>query len=304
MVGLGGAMFPTQVKLSPPPEKKIDTIILNGAECEPYLTADHRLMLENPEEIVSGLKIILRATGAPLGYIGIEDNKPDAVRVMKETLKDEKNIQVIPVKTKYPQGGEKQLIKSILNREVPSGGLPMDVGVIVQNVGTAYAIAQAFLTGLPLVERVVTIAGKGIREPANLRVKIGTLISGLIEECGGFTGEVEKVIVGGPLMGMAQYTLDVPVIKGTTGVLIQIKEEVEKIEPSVCIKCAKCVDVCPMFLLPNFLADYAEHGKFEEACQIGLLDCIECGACAYVCASKRDLIQLIKLAKSECQKKG
>lgn len=301
IVGLGGAAFPTHVKLSPPLEKKIDTVILNGCECEPYLTNDHQLMLERPAEILEGLKIILKVLGVNRAFIGIESNKPDAIEKIKQTLTVSNqqsgiSIEVVPLKVKYPQGAEKQLIKAILNREVPSGGLPFDVGVIVQNVGTALAIYEAVVMDKSLIERVITVTGNGIKEPKNLRVRIGTSFSQIIEYCGGFTNGVSKVIMGGPMMGLAQWTLDVPVVKGTSGILVlkDVKEEKE----GPCIKCGRCVDVCPMYLMPNRIGDYAEIDNFELCKEYGVLDCMECGACAYVCASRRPLVHLIKYAKS------
>ena len=308
IVGLGGAAFPTHVKLSPPPEKKIDTVILNGCECEPCLTNDHRLMLEKTSEILEGLKIILKVLGVNRACIGIESNKPDAIKKIESAAHSrqptDKNIEVVALKVKYPQGSEKQLIKAILNREVPGGGLPFDVGVIVQNVGTAFAIYEAVVMDKPLIERVITVTGNGIKEPKNLRVRIGTPFSQVIEYCGGLTQDscsgpiypTTKVIMGGPMMGLAQYTLDVPVVKGTSGILVLRGEEIEKEGP--CIKCGRCVDICPMYLMPNRIGDYAEIDNFEICKEYGLMDCMECGACAYVCASRRPLIHLIKYAKS------
>ncbi|OIO00529.1 electron transport complex subunit RsxC [Candidatus Desantisbacteria bacterium CG_4_10_14_0_8_um_filter_48_22] len=312
VVGLGGAAFPTHVKLSPPPEKKIDTVILNGCECEPYLTNDHQLMLEKPAEILEGLKIILKVLGINRAFIAIESNKLDAIEKLRTTHDPQgrrttnNDIHLAPVKTKYPQGAEKQLIKAILNREVPGGGLPFDVGVIVQNVGTAFAIYEAVTSGKPLIERVVTVTGPGIKEPRNLRVRIGTPVSRVIEYCGGliagassgpdFVGTFPKIIMGGPMMGIAQYTLDVPVIKGTSGILVlnDVKEEKE----GPCIKCGRCVDICPMYLMPNRIGDYAGIDIFERCKELGIMDCMECGACAFVCASRRPLVHLIKYAKS------
>ena len=310
IVGLGGAAFPTHVKLSPPPEKKIDTVILNGCECEPYLTNDHQLMLEKPAEILEGLKIILKVLGINRAFIAIESNKPDAIEKLQSTfnlqLSTFNGIKVIPLRVKYPQGAEKQLIKAILNREVPGGGLPFDVGVIVQNVGTAFAVYEAVTSGKPLIERVITVTGAGIKEPKNLRVRIGTPVSRVVEYCGGLiagassgpdlVGTFPKIIMGGPMMGIAQYTLDVPVIKGTSGILAlnDVKEEKE----GPCIKCGRCVDICPMYLMPNRIGDYAEIDIFERCREFGIMDCMECGACAYVCASRRPLVHLIKYAKS------
>jgi len=297
IVGLGGAAFPTHVKLSPPKEKRIDAVILNGAECEPYLTSDHRLMLERTKDILEGLKIIMKILGVSRGYIGIEENKPDAIKRMKEVISKEDNLEVIGLRVKYPQGAEKQLIKAILGREVPSGGLPMDVGVVVQNVGTAAAIYNACRYGRPLIERVVTVTGRGVNEPKNLRVRIGTPFSQLIEECGGLKDSYGKVIAGGPMMGIAQISTEVPVIKGTSGILVLLREEAEKAEYLPCFRCGRCIDVCPMNLQPSLLSILIERGRYDEAKENNLLDCFECGSCAYVCPAKRPLVQFMKLAK-------
>ncbi|MCG0275229.1 MAG: electron transport complex subunit RsxC [Thermosediminibacteraceae bacterium] len=298
IVGMGGAGFPTQVKLSPPPGKTIDTIIVNGAECEPYLTADHRLMVERPDDVVLGLRAIMKATGVKRAYIGIEDNKPDAIEAMKEAVKGFNGIEVVPLATKYPQGGEKQLIYAITGREVPSGGLPMDVHVIVDNAGTCAAIANVLKTGMPLIERITTVTGAGVKEPKNLLVRIGTPVEELIEQCGGFNGEPGKVIMGGPMMGISQAQLEVPVMKGTSGVLVLQKSEVKTNEPMPCIRCARCVDACPIRLLPTYLGKFAERGMWDEAERYHALDCIECGCCAYVCPANIPLTQLIRLAKN------
>lgn len=299
IVGLGGAAFPTYVKLSPPEDKWIDTVILNGCECEPYLTCDHRLMIEKTYEIIEGLKIIAKTLEVTSSYIGIEKNKEDAIRAVEQEIRNEANMEVVSLKTKYPQGSEKQLIKAVLNRKVPSGGLPLDIGVIVQNVGTALAISGVVRKGRPLTERVITVAGGGIRNPANLKVRIGTIFQDIIDFCGGFIGRPGKVIMGGPLMGFSQYTTLVPVIKGTTGILVLPEEEVEEIQERSCIRCSRCVDVCPMEITPNLIAKYASKNKFDWAEEYGALDCMECGVCAYVCPAKIPLVQLIKYAKSQ-----
>lgn len=300
IVGLGGAAFPTSVKLSPPKEKPIDTVILNGAECEPYLTADHRLMADYPQEIVNGLKIIMKSLGVNEGYIGIEENKPDAIEKIKSVVSGEPNIKVSTLKVKYPQGAEKMLIKAIKGREVPSKGLPMDVGVVVQNVGTALAVYEAVRYGKPLIERVVTVTGNGIREPHNMIVRIGTLISDLVEQCGGLSEGAVKVIVGGPMMGFAQWSLDVPVVKGTSGILVFTADEYFPSEEYFpCIRCGRCLDVCPMGLNPSMLSILSEKGRYEETKEYNLFDCFECGSCAFVCPSCRPMVQFIRLAKSQ-----
>ncbi|GBD95351.1 MAG TPA: electron transport complex subunit RsxC [Nitrospirae bacterium] len=300
IVGMGGAAFPTNVKLSPPKEKTIDTVIINGAECEPYLTADHRLMVERPKEVVEGLKIIMKSLGVNEGHIGIEENKPDAIEAMKSAVAGESNIEVRPLEIKYPQGAEKMLIKAIKGREVPIKGLPMDVGVVVQNVGTALAVYEAVRYGKPLIERVVTITGTGIKEPANMMVRIGTLMSDVVEQCGGLVEGAVKVISGGPMMGFAQWTLDVPVVKGTSGILVLAEDEyVSSDDYSACIRCGSCIDVCPMGLNPSMLSILSEKGFFEEAKEYNLFDCFECGSCAYVCPAKRPMVQFIRLAKSQ-----
>ena len=296
IVGMGGATFPTHVKLSPPPDKIIDTVLLNGAECEPFLTADHQLMLEFPDDIINGLILIGKALGAGRLGICIEENKPDAIELMKEHAKGT-TITVYPLKVKYPQGAEKQMIYAVTGREVPSGGLPFDCGCYVQNVGTAKAIFDAVSKGIPLYQRVVTISGTDIAEPGNMMVRIGTPFSKVIEACGGAMEPIAKLISGGPMMGLAQSTDRVAVTKGTSGILLF---ESSKIEPETpCINCAKCVDACPTFLLPTRIAQAAEYGNFELAEKYGAMDCIECGACAFICPSNRKLLQYIRLAKNE-----
>ena len=298
IVGLGGAAFPTHVKLAPPKEKPIDTFILNGAECEPYLTADHRLMLEKANEIIAGMEIAMKALKVDSGFVAIEENKPDAINLFKG-LVDGKQIKVAPLKSLYPQGAEKQLIKAILKREVPPGGLPFDVGTLVHNVGTCFAIYEAVYKNKPLYERVITVTGKIVRNPANLNVKIGTKIKDIIEFCGGLTEDVAKIILGGPMMGIAQYTLDVPVIKGTSGIIVFSKEETKLCSPKSCIRCAKCIRVCPMGLNPSAIAQAIEKGRFDLAQEYHVLDCVECGICSYTCPGNRDIVALVKLAKQK-----
>ncbi len=300
IVGMGGAAFPTNVKLSPPKEKPIDTVILNGAECEPYLTADHRLMDERPKEVIEGLKIIMKALGVKEGHVGIEENKPDAIKAMQSAASGEPNIKIHALEIKYPQGAEKMLIKAIKGREVPSKGLPMDVSVVVQNIGTALAVYEAVRYGKPLIERVVTVTGKGVREPKNMLVRVGTLMSDVIEQCGGLADGAVKVISGGPMMGFAQWTLDVPVTKGTSGILVLTEDEyAASDEYFSCIRCGRCVDICPMGLNPSMLSILAEKGFYEDAKGYSLFDCFECGSCAYVCPAKRPMVQFMRLAKSQ-----
>lgn len=301
IVGMGGAAFPAHVKLAPPADKPIDTVILNGAECEPYLTADHRVMLESPREVVFGLLAIMKALGAEKGIIGIESNKPDALRVMSQALaeRDAAEIRVVPLQTKYPQGAEKMLIRAATGRKVPAGGLPMDVGVVNHNVATALAIARALKQGRPLIERVVTVTGGGVARTANLLVRVGTLVSDLLEACGGLKESARKLVVGGPMMGLAQPNANLPVIKGTSGILVLDEEEASLEAPQPCIKCARCVGACPMNLLPLFLAQLAEYGLIERAEKLHAADCFECGCCSYICPTRRPLTEWIRIAKSE-----
>ncbi len=304
IVGLGGATFPTHVKLSPPKEKKINAVIINGAECEPYLTADHRIMLEQPEKIIYGLKTVMKSLNVTKGYIGIENNKKDAIKVMLDKAnKNGADIEIHGLQVKYPQGAEKMLIKAILNREVPTGGLPMDVGVVVQNVGTVAALAEAIQDYKPITKRVVTVSGSGIKEPKNLMVRICTLFSDVVEECGGLDDRAKKIIMGGPMMGIAQSTLEVPVVKGTSGIVALTEDEIEAEKTRPCIGCGSCVDVCPMFLLPTRIANFSKHDLIEKAEQIGAMDCIECGCCTFVCPAKIHLVQWIRYGKGKILEK-
>jgi electron transport complex protein RnfC len=298
IVGLGGAAFPTHVKLTPPKEKKIEALVVNGVECEPYLTNDYRLMLEKTNNIIEGIQIILKVLGINKAFIGIEANKKDAVKIFKDKIESlglQDKIETVMLKVKYPQGAEKQLIKAILKKEVPSGGLPFDVGVIVQNIGTVYAIQQAVCSGKPLIERVITVSGDGIKDPKNVLVRLGTPFKDIVEYCGGLTGEIKKILMGGPMMGIAQYTLDVPVIKGTSGILLL--KSISDIEEAACIKCGRCVSVCPMYLSPNHIGAFAKIGDFNKCKEYGVLDCIECGSCAYVCSAGIPLVHYFKYAK-------
>jgi electron transport complex protein RnfC len=306
IVGIGGAGFPTHVKLAPPPEAKVDTLILNGAECEPYLTSDHRLMVEHPEQVVEGAKIILSILGIQACHIGIEVNKADAIEAMaraaRDTATDGFRISVDACYVKYPQGSEKQLIESITGRRVPGFGLPFDVGVIVQNVGTASAIYEAVALNKPLYEKIVTISGSGIQRPANLMVRIGTRLSDIAAFLGGTRPELAKVVVGGPMMGFAIPNLDVPVTKTTSGVLFLAEGEIDTHTHGHCIRCGWCQDVCPMGLSPYDIGIYVEAGRAEETAQFGVFECFECGCCAYVCPAKRPLVQFVRLGKMKAKK--
>ena len=297
IVGLGGATFPSHVKLSVPKGRKAEFLILNGVECEPYLTADHRLMLEKGQEIIVGARILMKALGVDKGIIGIENNKPDAIRKMAELVASEEGITVQPLKVQYPQGGEKQLIKAAIQREVPSGGLPIDVGVVVHNVGTAFAVYEAVQKNKPLVERIVTITGKDVKKPSNLQVRIGTPIGALIEAAGGIPENTGKVISGGPMMGKALNSVDIPVAKGTSGILLIPNEEAKRGKMKVCIRCSKCVDVCPMGLEPYLLMTLTQKELFERVEGDKALDCIECGSCSFTCPSDRPLLDYIRLGK-------
>ncbi len=296
--GMGGAGFPTHVKLSPPADKPIDTVVLNGVECEPYLTADYRIMLEQGEQIIEGLKIIMKVCNAKKGVIGIEANKPDAIAAMKELVKNESNLSVAGLKIKYPQGAEKQLIYAATKRKVPNkGGLPMDIGVVVQNVGTAIAIYDAIRFGKPLIDRVITVTGRIVKKPSNLQARIGTLYSTLLDHCEGTTEAIGKVVSGGPMMGFAIPTLDTPMTKGSSGLLILDEKEAHKNEESTCLRCGRCVDICPLNLVPSLIANSVRYNDFEAAERYGVMDCMKCGSCAYVCPSHIKLIQWIDIGK-------
>jgi electron transport complex protein RnfC len=297
IVGLGGATFPSHVKLSVPKGRKAEFLILNGVECEPYLTADHRLMLEKGAEIVVGARILMKALEVDKAIIGIENNKPDAIQKMAELVASEDGISVQPLKVQYPQGGEKQLIKAAVNREVPSGGLPIDVGVVVHNVGTAFTVYEAIQKNKPLVERVVTVTGKDVSRPSNFMVRIGTPVADLIEAAGGLPENTGKVISGGPMMGKALNSLDIPVAKGTSGILVIPNEEAKRGKVKACIRCSKCVDVCPMGLEPYLLMTLTQKELFERVEEEKALDCIECGSCSFTCPSDRPLLDYIRLGK-------
>lgn len=297
IVGMGGAAFPTQVKLSPPKNKTIDTFILNGCECEPYLTADHRLMVEHTEGVVLGVRILMKALGVNRAVIGIESNKPDAIALMTKATEKYWGIIVQPLEVKYPQGAEKMLIDAVLKRKVPAGGLPMDIGVVVNNVGTAFAVAEAITKRKPLIERVVTVTGPGIREPKNVLARIGTPFQNLIEFCGGLTDDTVKVLMGGPMMGVAQTALSVPVVKATSGIVCLTEKMISKVQEYPCIKCGACIRACPMNLIPTKLARLSQFEKWDEANQYGVANCIECGSCAFVCPAAIPLVHHIRVGK-------
>ena len=302
IVGLGGATFPTHVKLSLPRGKKADYLLVNGAECEPYLTSDHILMMEKADEILAGITIMMKALEVENTIIGIENNKMDAISHLTEHARNHDGIEVQEMKVKYPQGGEKQLIKTLINREVPAGALPIDVGAVVFNVGTMFAVYEAVQKNKPLIERVVTVTGKKLANPGNYKVRIGTPVSALIEAAGGMPENTGKVISGGPMMGKALNSLDVPVIKGTSGIILLPETESRRKEIQDCIRCTKCVSVCPMGLEPFLLMSMGEREMFERMEDDMAMDCIECGSCSYICPSNRPLLDYIRLGKTEINK--
>lgn len=294
IVGMGGAGFPTHVKLSPKNEEAIDTIIVNGAECEPYLTSDYRRMLEVPEKIVTGLQIVINLFDHARGIIAIEDNKPDVIKILTDLTKNISNITVNAVKTKYPQGAERQLIFANTGRQINSSMLPADAGCIVHNIDTIVAIYNAIIEGRPLYDRIVTVTGDAVEDTANFRVRLGTNSRELIDAVGGFNIEDPgKIISGGPMMGKALFTLDVPIVKGSSALLCFREDIVSQVEPSNCIRCGRCVQVCPGRVMPNKLADLAEHGRIDEFLKYDGMECCECGCCSFVCPAKRHLTQTI-----------
>lgn len=297
IVGMGGATFPTNVKLMPPKESKPELVIINGVECEPYLTADHRIMVERSEEIMIGLTILMKAAGVQKGVIGIENNKTDAIGILTELSKQFPGIEIQPLKVRYPQGGEKQLIDAIIRRQVRSGQLPITVGAIVQNVGTTLAVYEAVQKNKPLFERVITVTGRELKQPSNFLVRIGTKASALIEAAGGMPEDTAKIISGGPMMGKALVTEDIPVAKGTSGILLLRADETKRKPMRDCIRCAKCVSVCPMGLNPAFLMRDSVFKDWETCEEDHIYDCIECGSCSYTCPANRPLLDHIRLGK-------
>ncbi|HOK03386.1 MAG TPA: electron transport complex subunit RsxC [Spirochaetota bacterium] len=299
IVGMGGAAFPTHIKLSPPEDRKIDTLIVNGAECEPYLTSDYRTMIEFADDVIKGTLIAMKILNVENCYIGIEHNKPEAIKLLTEKCKGT-NIKVVTLETRYPQGAEKMMINVITGREVPSGRLPMDVGCVVQNVGTLKAVADAVEKGIPLIERIVTVAGKTVKDPKNLMVRIGTPFKDLFDYCGGFTDKNGKVIMGGPMMGLAQVTLDAVVIKATSGIVSISEKDVDYQPEKACIRCGRCIEACTMRLRPSILSILSEKGLHQTAqTDYDLNDCVECGCCYYVCPSRRNIVHYIRQSKAK-----
>ena len=299
IVGLGGACFPTQVKLCPPPSFKAECVIINAVECEPYLTADHQLMLEHAEEVMVGVAILMKAVKVNKAFIGIENNKPDAIQLMTKVASSYAGIEVVPLKVKYPQGGEKQLIDAITKRQVASGALPISTGAVVQNVGTAFAVYQAVQKNKPLFERVITVTGKSVAQPSNFLARIGTPMQQLIDACGGLPEDTGKIIGGGPMMGKALVNTDVPTAKGSSGILIMNRKEAKRGEVQNCIRCAKCVSACPMGLEPYLLSALAENTEFERMESERIMDCIECGSCQFTCPANRPLLDYCRLGKGK-----
>ena len=299
IVGMGGATFPTHVKLCPPPGKVAECVIVNAVECEPYLTADHRLMLEHPDEVLVGLDLVMKAVGVTKGYIGIENNKPDAIALMTEKAVAYPHIEVVPLKVRYPQGGEKQLIDAVIGRQVPAPpALPIDTGAIVQNVGTCFAIYEAVMKNKPLIERIITVTGKSLAQPSNLLARLGTPFAQLVEECGGLPADAGKIIGGGPMMGKALLSLDVPMTKGSSGLLIMTDKESRRAEMEPSIRCAKCVNACAMGLEPYLLSKLSAQGEWDMAEANDVVSCIECGCCQFTCPSHRPLLDMIRVGKT------
>ncbi len=298
IVGLGGAAFPTKVKLSPPPGSKAEVLVINGAECEPYLTNDHAIMLANADDIVTGIRLLMTAARVDRAVVGIENNKPDAVSRMTQAAAPYPGIEIMPLKVKYPQGGEKQLIQAITGREVPSGGLPIAVGAVVQNVATALAVNDAVIYGEPLMSRVITVTGPGLKRPGNYRVPIGTDLRHVIDLAGGVPADTGKIILGGPMMGKAVVSIDAPTVKGVSGVLMLPAAESRRRPVDHCVRCASCVAACPMGLEPYLLSTLAAAGRWDDCERDSVMNCIECGSCSFICPSSRPLLDFIRLGKS------
>ena len=299
IVGLGGATFPTNVKLSPPPGKKAEFLIINGAECEPYLTSDYRVMIEMPEQVLIGAAIMMKALGVTKGFVGIEENKPEAIRVLNGYSEKYPDIQIVPLKKKYPQGGEKQLIDAVVGRQVPSMGLPIDTGAVVQNVGTALAVYEAVQKNKPLFEGILTVTGECCPQQRNFKHRVGTPISKIIEAVGGVPEEAVKVISGGPMMGKAMCNIDAPTLKGSSSVLFLTEKQTKRKEEGNCIRCAKCVSVCPMGLEPYLLNKLGRAGRMDDLEANRVYDCIECGCCSFTCPAYIPLLDMIRLAKGQ-----
>lgn len=304
IVGQGGAAFPTHIKLAPNPAKPVSAVLLNGCECEPYLTADHRLMLEAPDAIVAGLRLAMRACGATRGVIAIEDNKPDAVASMTAAARGLDGIDLAVCQTKYPMGGERQLIPAVFGREVPTGGLPLDVGLVVVNVATSAAIARAVLRGRPLTHRVVSVTGGGIAEARNLLVPIGAPIQALLDACGGLKEDARRIVAGGPMMGFTITDTAIPVTKGTSGITVMSADEVDAAAETTCVRCGRCVDACPLNLMPTKIAHAARFGDLDQARKYDIMACCECGCCAYVCPARVPLAGYIRAGKAAIMRQG
>ncbi|MDT8368546.1 MAG: electron transport complex subunit RsxC [Longimicrobiales bacterium] len=304
VVGLGGAAFPTHVKLQPPEGERVETLIVNGAECEPWLTSDHRVMVEHPERVHFGIRIMMQCLGTSKAVIGVERNKPDAVARLRETLPADLDIEVIALRVKYPQGAEKMLIRAVTGEEVPSGKLPVHVGTVVQNVGSIAAIAEVFETGYPLIERIVTVSGPGVVRPSNLVVPVGTRLRDVLAFCGGCTPDAREVLAGGPMMGAPQADLDAPVLKGTSGIVVLTDAEAKPSRVYPCIGCGHCLDACPVFLNPSLLGKEAQAGRYAEMEAHHLMDCMVCGSCSYVCPSNIPLSQIFALAKGALRREA
>jgi electron transport complex protein RnfC len=305
IVGMGGATFPTPIKFTTREGSPVEYFVVNGVECEPFLTADHRLMLEKTGSILEGVEIVRRILSPRHVLIGVEENKPDAIEVLRgEIARRSADIEVVVLKTRYPQGDEKQLLKALTGREVPSGGLPLDIGSVVSNVGTVYAIYEAVVLGKPLIERIVTVTGPALASPANFKVRIGTPVGNLLEECGGFSAKPGKIVAGGPMMGFALADPGVPVVKGTSGILALSERQSRPVLQTPCIGCGRCIAACPFGLSPTSLYKWIEHREYSEAMAAGLMDCKECGCCGFVCPAHIPLIQGMKLGKLMARKKG